>query len=85
MLLDILFAENSSHSLRLPGTVFEEVKRNLSAEAFKEFILLLLSANIPIDEDALVPFELGMKWNCQVLNMLMLLSPRMQNMWELKF
>lgn len=62
MLLDILFAENSSHLLRLPRTILEEVKRNLSVEAFKEFILLLLSANIPIDEDAVVPFELGMKY-----------------------
>lgn len=62
MLLDILFTDTSSHSLRLPRTVFEEVKRNLSVEAFKEFILLLLSANIPIDEDTLVPFELGMKY-----------------------
>ena len=61
-LLDILFAETAHHSLRLPRTVFEEVKRNLSVEAFKEFILLLLSANIPIDEDALVPFGLVMKY-----------------------
>ena len=62
MLLDALFVETSNHSLRLPRTVFEEVKRNLSVEAFKEFILLLLSAKIPIDEDTLVPFELGMKY-----------------------
>ena len=62
MLLDILFAKTSSHSLRIPRTVFEEVKCNLSAEAFKELILLLLSAMIPIDEDALVPFELGIKY-----------------------
>lgn len=62
MLLDILFAKTSSHSLRILRTVFEEVQRNLTIEAFKEFILLLLSANIPIDEDTLVPFELGMKY-----------------------
>ena len=62
ILLDIILAETSSHSLRIPRTVFEEVKRNLSVEAFKEFIKLLLAANIPIDEDTLVPFELGMKY-----------------------
>lgn len=62
MLLDMLFAKTSSHSIRIPRTVFEEVKRNLSIEAFKEFILLLLSAKIPIDEDTLVPFEIGMKY-----------------------
>lgn len=62
MLLDILLAKTLVHSLRVPRTVFEEVKRNISNEAFKEFILLLLSAKISIDEDTLVPFELGMKY-----------------------
>lgn len=61
-LLDILFTNTANHSLRLPRTVFEEVQRNLSIEAFKEFILMLLSANISIDEDTLVPFELGLKY-----------------------
>ena len=61
-LIDMLLAKTSIHSLRIPRTVFEEVKRNLSTEAFKEFVLLLLSANIPIDKDTLVPFELGLKY-----------------------
>lgn len=61
-LLDILFAKTSPHSVRIPRTVFEEVKRNLSAEAFREFIELLVSANISIDEDELVSFEMGLKY-----------------------
>lgn len=63
MLLDTILAKTSNHSLRIPRTIFEEVKRNLSAEALREFIELLLSANIPIDEDeGVIPFELGMKY-----------------------
>lgn len=62
ILLDILFAKTSPHSLRIPRTVFEEVKRNLYGEALREFIELLLSAHIPIDEDTLVTFELGAKY-----------------------
>ncbi|MFA4889199.1 MAG: PIN domain-containing protein [Candidatus Omnitrophota bacterium] len=61
-LLDNLLTKATPHSVRIPRTVFIEVKRNLSPEAFREFILLLFSANIIIDEDELVPFAFGSKY-----------------------
>jgi predicted nucleic acid-binding protein len=61
-LLDSLCAGTSTHRIRIPRTVFEEVKRNLSAELLREFILLLTTAEIPVAEDELVSFELGLKY-----------------------
>ena len=36
-LLDRLLNEIHLHTIRIPRTIFEEVKRNLSLEAFQEF------------------------------------------------
>ena len=68
-LLDALFIKATPHSARIPRTVFKEVKRNLSPEAFREFILLLVKANVAIDEDELVPFEIGLKYEAQGLKL----------------
>lgn len=61
-LLNNLFAKLSAHSIRIPRTVFKEVGRNLTAEAFREFIILLANADVGIDEDSLIPLEIGLRY-----------------------
>ena len=60
VLLDKIANSFPRHTVRLPRMITEEVKRNLSPIAFKEFMGF---ANINgIDEDFLVPFEIGAKY-----------------------
>ena len=61
ILLDKIVNDLPSHSVRIPRMIMEEVKRNLTPEAFKEFISLITSLT-NIDEDIFVPFELGAKY-----------------------
>jgi len=49
------------HTVRITRTIVEEVNRNLSPEAFSEFISFI-NALTTIDENFLVPFELGSKY-----------------------
>lgn len=49
------------HTLRIPAKILEEVRRNLTGEAFREFIAFLNTLSITIDQDFSVPFELGAK------------------------
>ena len=44
--------------IRITRLIIEEVRSNLTAEAFKEFILFINTATI-IDNDFDIPFELG--------------------------
>lgn len=67
-LLEKLLETKHSHIVRLPRTIFEEVKRNLSPEYFHEFINFV-NAFTSIDEDFLVPFELGVKYEIRGLKM----------------
>lgn len=60
--LETLCVKTSPHKIHIPRTVFEEVKRNLSPETFREFIELLSAINIVVNEDIVVPFELGLKY-----------------------
>lgn len=49
------------HTLHIPRTIINEVKRNMHPRIFVEFIKIVQPiANI--DEDILVPFELGAKY-----------------------
>jgi len=41
---------------------FEEVKRNVSTEAFGEFLMLIETGALTLDEDIVVPFELGLRY-----------------------
>ena len=50
------------HTLRIPAKILEEVRRNLTGEAFREFIAFLNTLSITIDQDFSVPFELGAKY-----------------------
>ncbi len=60
-LLEKLLETRHSHTVRLSRTIFDEVKRNLSPEYFREFINFI-NAFTTIDEDFLIPFELGAKY-----------------------
>lgn len=46
----------SLYNIRIPRTIFEEVKRNLSLEAFNEFNIFINDITT-VDEDIVVPFE----------------------------
>jgi len=60
-LFERLLTKVSIHTIRMPRTIFEEVKRNLSAEAFQEFNEFI-RALTTIDEDIVVPFEIAFKY-----------------------
>lgn len=65
-LFDILLEEFPVHTLRIPRLTVEEVRRHLTPEIFREFIELI-SNFTSIDEDILVPFELGAKYESKGL------------------
>ena len=56
----------STHTICIPRTIFEEVKRNLSPEAFQEFNKLI-NALSRVEEDIVVPFEIGFKYETKGL------------------
>jgi len=52
--------------IRITRLIIEEVRSNLTAEAFKEFILFINTAT-KIDNDSETPFELGAKYEAKGL------------------
>lgn len=60
-LIGKILANPSAHVVRISRIIVEEVKNNLSAEDFKEFINCI-AAFTGIDEDVFVPFEIGLKY-----------------------
>jgi hypothetical protein len=56
-----LLETGHAHTVRITRTIVEEINRNLSHEAFGEFISFINSLTT-IDEDFVVPFELGSKY-----------------------
>lgn len=52
----------------IPRTIFEEVKRNLFPISLREFIIFINEAAV-IDEDSLVPFALGVKYEIRGFKM----------------
>lgn len=64
--LEKLLEAGHSHTVRIPRTIFEEVKRNLSHESFSEFISFI-SELTEIDEDFVVPFEIAFKYESKGL------------------
>lgn len=50
--------------LRIPRTIVEEVRRNLVENEFREFFEFISEFTI-IDEDFLIPFELGAKYEAK--------------------
>lgn len=60
-LFERLVGEGFPHTVRIPRTIFEEVKRNISAEAFREFNEFLTTLT-QVDEDIVVPFEIVFRY-----------------------
>ena len=65
-LFDILIKEIHAHVVRIPHTIFEEVKRNLSPETFNEFNAFI-NAITAVDEDIVVPFEIVFRYEAKGL------------------
>lgn len=65
-LIDTLREKHSKHTVRIPRLIVGEVRKNLSPEVFKEFILFINQLT-SIDEDILVPFELAAKYESKGL------------------
>ena len=66
LLFDKILNTFPTHTVRIPRMITEEVKRNLTPIAFKEF-MGLVHALTDIDEDFSVPFELGAKYESRGL------------------
>lgn len=64
--LERLLEKADLHSIRIPRTICEEVKRNLTPEAFQEFNNFI-TALTTIDEDIVVPFEIAYKYEAKGL------------------
>lgn len=60
-IVETLLATFPNNRVRICRTIFEEVNRHLTAEEFKEFILFLVKLTF-IDEDIMIPFEIGIKY-----------------------
>jgi predicted nucleic acid-binding protein len=61
LLLDLIGENKSYHSLSICRTIMEEVRVNLAPKDFHTFIRLI-NLLTTIDEDFVVPFELGSKY-----------------------
>jgi predicted nucleic acid-binding protein len=59
--LEKLLDNAPKHTIRVPRTIFKEVQRNLSPEAFQEFHAFIHALTL-IDEDLVVPFEVVFKY-----------------------
>ena len=60
-LLNFLKDTSPLHSICVPRLIIEEVRRNIVPVEFKEFVAFIESL-ADIDEDFVVPFELGSKY-----------------------
>ena len=67
-LLEKLLEIKHSHTVRIPRTIFEEVKRNLLPESLREFVIFINELTT-IDADFLIPFELGGKYEIRGFKM----------------
>ena len=61
LLLDKILDTFPKNTIRIARIIIEEVKRNVSPGAFKEF-MSLVNTITHIDEDISVPFELGAQY-----------------------
>ena len=67
-ILKELGKSGSAHTVRIPRTIVGEVRAHLTPEAFKEFIFLINELT-QIDEDSLVSFQLGAKYEAMGLKL----------------
>ena len=61
-LLDGIVQGQGGIAVRISRLIVNEVRRNLTPEAFKAFLNTLSLLATPIDEDEIVPFEFGSKY-----------------------
>lgn len=66
-LIEIIVEQSTRHVLRINAKIVEEIRPNLTNEAFREFIGFLNTLSVTIDEDFFVPFELGAKYESKGL------------------
>jgi len=68
---ELLLRRVSSHPkryiIKIPRTILEEVRRNISTPRFKDFLLFLKALRVWVDEDWAVPYELGAKYEVKGL------------------
>lgn len=65
-LLEWIVEHSDTISLRIPRFITEEVRNNLTPEAFKEFVISINKLT-KVDEDIEVPFNLGSKYETKGL------------------
>lgn len=61
-LLELIAANPQDYEVRVCRTIVDEVRRNLSPMAFKDFWHVMEELGVSMDEDWEVPFELGAKY-----------------------
>ena len=61
VLVNTLLESYPTNTIHIPRTVINEVRRNVHTRIFGEFIRIV-QPTAQIDEDILIPFELGMKY-----------------------
>lgn len=66
LLLDVIVEKYPLHRIRIPRLTINEVRTNISPGLYQEFITFILSLTF-IDEDFLIPFELGAKYEAKGL------------------
>ena len=66
-LLGVIVRRTGHIAVRIPRLIVNEVRRNLTPEAFKEFLALLTLLRTSIDEDSVVPFEVGIRYEADGL------------------
>jgi hypothetical protein len=60
-LFSILVESSPRHTIHIPRLIINELKRNIPPNIFTEFIKIVIPIAI-IDEDILVPFEIGIRY-----------------------
>jgi predicted nucleic acid-binding protein len=66
-LIAVILEQSPHHIIRISANIVEEVRPNLTGEAFREFFSFLNALSITIDGDYLIPFELGAKYESKGL------------------
>ena len=65
-LLDTILDTYPQHDIRIPRLIADEVRRHLTTEEYREFIEFITNLT-SIDEDFVVPFELGVRYEIKGL------------------
>ncbi|OGX05700.1 MAG: hypothetical protein A3G87_04970 [Omnitrophica bacterium RIFCSPLOWO2_12_FULL_50_11] len=61
VLMDLIVTRQALLTIRIPRLIIEEIRRNLPGDIFRE-VIAFIQRLTHIDEDFLIPFELGSKY-----------------------